>query len=244
MHSSLIKSAEFCNAILRADKGAPFLFAPSLRGICEDYISLKFIHDFSNSNKDKIVTKITREEMYKSAVSQWNFFKNEKPDQKLYYSEDFEKKLNDTRSEIRGLVGKHPYNGKNSLPSVRYMAEKINHLQLYLYIYHATSSLVHFNPRILMRMGWGDVPEVNFSTKNFHSYYKDFTIFYGCYLLVKMYDWLSSSGLTSVVCGDEINRIKNSLQEIGRWPELVTFEEMNVGSLSKILFYKSPSEID
>jgi len=35
---------------------------------------------------------------------------------------------------------------------------------LYDFIYRLTCDVVHFNPQVLLRSGWGDLPNVRFST--------------------------------------------------------------------------------
>jgi len=245
VHASIIKTIEFCKTVIQSDKQQHF-FSSSLRGICEEYISLKFIHKFAENNKNEIVTQLAREEIYTSSIAQWNFFKQKNIDQKLYYNENHITDIDDIKANIRNLIGTQHYrqNSNESLPSVRRRAKEIGCLNFYNYIYHGTSSLVHFSPRIMMRMGWGNLPEIEFSTENFQKYYKDFNIFYGLYLLTELYEWASSENYLDNCISNKsaINEINNILQQSHRWPELVTFEEMNIGTLSKNLFFKSPIE--
>src|SRR4030095_6448229 len=66
--------------------------------------------------------------------------------------------------------------------------KQTSYLDLYKYFYYATSSLVHFRPDILGKMGWarpnqdGNIETFTFSVKNFNHYYLEFNIVYGTYL--------------------------------------------------------------
>jgi hypothetical protein len=41
----------------------------------------------------------------------------------------------------------------------------------------------------------------------------------------------------------DLQKIVDLLGKETRWPEIVTFEEMNIGALSKHLFYRSPNSV-
>jgi hypothetical protein len=111
---------------------------------------------------------------------------------------------------------------RDTMPSVREMAKHSDLLELYEYVYHATSSLVHFNPRILLRMGWGVLPDIQFSTQNFEDYYSDFSCFYSLYLLSKFGKWLVEIDFLNASAAIEFQKIDDLLDAESRWPELVT----------------------
>lgn len=111
------------------------------------------------------------------------------------------------------------------------MARQTNVEDLYRFLYHATSEWVHFSPRLLMRMGWGEDREVGatfrFSTTHFDDYYRQFNQTYSAYLLVRLVESFSAE-LEITEVDDIISRLKAALEDELRWPELVTYEEMNV----------------
>src|SRR5690348_2019081 len=121
------------------------------------------------------------------------------------------------------------------------MADKSGLSELYDYIYHATSIFVHFNPHVLLRMGWGDLPEITFSTRHFNAYYRHFACFYGAYLFKELCAWMISIGLLDKAVETSLQKIVDLLGKETRWPEIVTFEEMNIGGLSKLVLYDSPN---
>ena len=120
-----------------------------------------------------------------------------------------------------------------TLPSVRSMAEKTG---VYDFMYHATSKWVHFNPHVLLRMGWGkcddksqlgDATRWKFSTEHFSPYYADFNRVYSVFLFrllcVRLIDEFSEPAAVR----RSLEAITSRINGILRWPELVTYEEMN-----------------
>jgi len=243
--AALIKSYEFCIAAAESTSDRSYLLVASLRGICEDFISLKFIHEKKEGSKNQIVLLRSAEEAYASSVVQWAFFKENHPDQNLYYRENFSEKVELIRSELRTMLAGHKIKQGASMPSVFYMANSVGLASLYQYLYNATSQFVHCNPRLLLRLGWESESNFDFSTKHFGNYYKHFTEFYGTYLLIALFEWLATIDAVSI--RDKAPAALTVLKKIftgkERWPELVTFEEMNIGSLSRNLFYRAPSQL-
>jgi len=123
------------------------------------------------------------------------------------------------------------------------MSKQTGLLELYNYLYHATSTFVHFSPNNLLRMGWGNLPDVQYSISNFKLYYKDFSLFYGLLLLAKICEWQHTNGYLPDFDTKNISIMNSILERAKRWPEIVTFEEMNIGTLSKNLFYNSPNSL-
>ncbi len=241
--AALIKSYEFLNAAVEMQDDHVFFVMPFLRGVCEDYIALKFIASNLGSDSDQVIELKLQDELYTSAIAQWNFYGTYRPNQILYYQANFPDIQTEVRRDLRQICKVHGINlSKNQyFPNVRYMAERSDLLELYKYVYHATSSLVHFSPRILSRMGWGDLPDITFSVKHFSQYYKHFICFYGAYLLVQLSQWAIGIDLVTPAIQSHIQSLHTILTEQARWPELVTFEEMNIGGDSRVHRFHSPA---
>lgn len=241
--ASLVKAYEFLNATTTIQDESVFFMMPFLRGVCEDYIALRFIESDFGADADHVIGLKLSEDLYASAINQWNFYTIYRPDQTLYYQENFPDEKKDVRNDLRQLCQAHGISlSRNaSFPTAEHMAQRSGLLDLYNYVYRATSRLVHFNPGILFRMGWGDLPDITFSVKNFSQYYKHFTCFYAAYLLVHFGQWAASIGVVSPAIEPHLQRIDALLGKEARWPELVTFEEMNIGPFSKYLLFKSPA---
>jgi hypothetical protein len=244
--AALIRSYEFLCHVPNIGDETAFFMMPFLRGVCEDYIVLRFLHSKLGNDVDDVIRIKLTEDICKSSISQWNFFKANRPNQKLYYKQDFQSEEREISEKLKTLLSAnnvHVQKSRNPLPTVRKMAEESNLLELYDYVYHATSSLVHFNPRILLRMGWGDLPNVTFSVKNFGKYYKYFTCFYATYMFLQLCQWSVSLGIVETTIVSKLDALAKLIQDEPRWPELVTAEELGSGSFLLPLVYKSPSEV-
>jgi hypothetical protein len=147
----------------------------------------------------------------------------------------------DPSSELAKLAKQFAW-PKGQWPTVRHMARSANLEYLYDYMYAATSEWVHFSPRMLLRMGWGNCPnpeiirdvDVEFSTSHFSGYYAAFAKTYSLYLLAlglrRLAPILDPSFDLTVADG-----LDRELARSMRWPELITFEELNLKPPSTIL---------
>ncbi len=245
LKATVIKSYEFCNATIQS-RDNTFFMLPALRGICEEYITEKFIFDkFSNDERNFMIMAWQHHGLLKSSIAQWEYFKVNKPSQRLYYDESFPKKLKSLESELKEILkGKFPNsNFKSPLPSVYYMAKETGTLELYNYLYHATSTFVHFHPQNLFRMSWGNAPNMSFSTKHFEHYYNYFMTYYAAQLFCSICEWQGGNSFLPSFDNSVLKTIRYVLTEISRAPEIVTFEEMNIGAFSRNFHYKSPDMI-
>ncbi|QNF34215.1 hypothetical protein HUW51_16350 [Adhaeribacter swui] len=146
---------------------------------------------------------------------------------------DFVKnKPNDRKQELK--------KGYKVLPSVYVMAKKTGYEELYTYFYYATSSLVHFRPDILAKMAWGTFGEdgrlkdYTVSIKNFSNYYLEFNLVYGTYLFKEFIGNHFYEVAMSIE--NKLDWIKKIDALLDRdWPELVTFEHMNIKPPSSII---------
>jgi hypothetical protein len=241
--ATIIKSYEFACSVDVHEANYVFFSLPALRGICEEYIAEKFLFEQFHEQKDEIIYLRHICDHLKSSIVQWKYFEIYRADQNLYYEDDFPDRLKDAEHQLRNLIkSKLPeISSKSVFPSVHYMSKQTGLLELYNYLYHATSTFVHFSPNNLLRMGWGDLPDIQFSAANFKNYYRDFCLFYSVLLLGKLCEWQEANGFLPGFDTRHISTLNDILQRAQRWPELVTFEEMNIGAFSKNIIYKSPN---
>jgi hypothetical protein len=107
------------------------------------------------------------------------------------------------------------------------MAKSVGLESLYDYLYFATSNFVHFNPQTLLRMGWGDINKhFKFTVSNMSPYYRSFASFYGAILFLGFHAAFASEALKTD-CSKEVAEILDLISHVHRWPEVITFEEMN-----------------
>ena len=75
LKAAFAKSFEFNRLVFRKDHSAdPFALTPSLRGLCEDVIGLKFIGRFSSADRDEAVLLLTNEQTNDFIQKQHDFF--------------------------------------------------------------------------------------------------------------------------------------------------------------------------
>jgi hypothetical protein len=208
---------------------AAFFIAPTLRGICEDFIALKYLHQKRTpSERDNILMAKAMNQLATAVEKQVAFFKHVRPHQPVV------------------ALDPTPQFPAVNLPPARNMATEVGLDDLYDFVYAITSDVVHFNPRIIIRNAWGDHPKFSHSTSNFDPYYRAFCRIYGVYFLC----------LFSVAFAKEIGLSTESLRLIAeletalndeiRWPEAVTYEEMNLAPPSYVtrVLLKSAHHID
>jgi len=234
------KSFEF-NLLVNKDtdlKNA-FFYTPSLRGICEDLITLQFIKKHKTLDKDKLLQAHMLLQMIETVETQKTFFSKNHPQQIVFTFPETEK----AKAEQLGLLKKEwakiGLNKDKLFPSTSHMATDAGLFELYDYLYSATSDMVHFSPHNLLRSGWSkkETPlRHHFSPLNFYKYYSLFNRFYGSYLFIKFCTLFKKELQLSKTILAIIKELENDLFLNSRWPELVTFEEMNVAGANEIRF--------
>ena len=82
-------------------------------------------------------------------------------------------------------------------------------------------------------MGWGpDMSHVTFSPKHLSPYYLAMCQVYGCYLFCLYFELFDRVLKPTQAEIEALEELRRYLLWIARWPEMVTFEEMNVSAPS------------
>lgn len=206
-----------------------FFYTASLRGICEDLIVLKFVK-LKNIDKSAFLRSYAFIRVSEMIRAQESFFKKNNPNQIVFTFPDFDTKYKQHLNPLKETLKLLGMNKERSFPSTSFMATESGLIELYNYLYAATSEMVHFSPQNLMRMGWGSLkyPDIaKFSTKSFWKYYMKFNRFYAAYLFILFsHSFKKELKLTKETL-NTIKLLESDLILESRWPELVTFEEMN-----------------
>lgn len=240
LRAALVKSFEF--ARLTNSQEPPshsFFLTATLRGICEDLIVLKFLCGLSVQDRNDALGMLMRSNLHEGIESQADFFASERPWQPVLEpkreGEDFK------NQDLRTLAKKLGWSGKQPWPTVWYMAKSESLEALYQYLYSATSKWVHFSPQVLLRMGWGGNKDDlgthtkwKFTTSHFVQYYIEFNRVYSVLLLSKMMRGPAAEILPAEA-SEEIDGLDHCLDAILRWPEAVTFEELNLQGPSSFM---------
>lgn len=243
LRASVAKSFEFTALVHRdpsLDHG--FFITSTLRGMCEDLIVLSFVAPLSPAERNEAVSLLMAKNVADGIAAQSGFFKSIRQWQPVLQPPP--ETSTDTETRLRTLAKTLGWTGKQPWPTVWFMAKASSLAPLYSYIYAATSKWVHFSPHILLRMGWGgtsddvgDETEWSFTTSNFAQYYSEFNQVYALMLFLHLVRGPAACIIPSDAASS-ISALKSHLDSPLRWPEDVTFEEMNLkgpGSLQRIL---------
>lgn len=206
-----------------------FWVSSTLRSICEDLITLSFIDKNFHDKADEIIKLELSIEAKKSLEAQEEFYSKYRPQQPIIKPKD---SSSDPEEKLRLIYkdyiqGKRPYK-----PSAWAMAKDQDLEVLYTYLYHATSRFVHFSPNTLLKMAWYD-PENEESQCDpnfFSNYYYQFVKFYSVQLLSSLINRFPEKIIIEDMLKKSIKERLAEANSIQRWPELVTFEELNVDS--------------
>lgn len=210
-----------------------FYWLPTLRGVCEDLIVLNYIQGIPHAQRETLVTGLMRHELHVRLMTQVEFFKNTKPQQPILKPFMTADQVDDLETEIRDVWRAHgwPNMNRKVMPPTRQMAEKHGGdilATLYDYLYRLTSATVHFNVGGLLRTGWGDMLHATFSPKHFNRYYTMFGRVYGAYMFCAYFELFARFLRTNAETKEPVAEIRQALLRLPRWPEMVTFEEMNI----------------
>lgn len=230
LRASFTKAFEFVE--MAASKGPEdaFFLAPSLRGITEDIIFLRFMSRFPNHVRQEVLNNKAKLMAAKSLKNQEDFFRRFRPFQPILPAASLSVQRH--RDELRAFWRSNGWPNLNKdVPPIRQLAEKTDSGVLHVvydFIYRLSSGIVHFNPQVLLRSGWGSTPqEATFSSRNMGGYYLEFSRVYGCYLLCLYFELFSRFLRPSQEDKVYVTSLREHVLAIFRWPEMITFEEMN-----------------
>ena len=198
--------------------------------MCEEYIVLRFLGTLKRKDRDNTVQAVLALKFQESLERQAKFFGSRRQFQPVVQPNIHgasRKESNDSLKEIATRTGL--WNPRVAFPKIHWMAESLGIRSFYDFYYGLSSEVVHFNPRVLLRMGWGpDGGVVNFGARHFSKYYRVFGFVYGCLLFTEI---IRASRRRLNILSELMKLVKNLEYEINdllRWPEPVTFEELNL----------------
>jgi hypothetical protein len=208
-----------------------FILVSNLRGICEDLITLTYISTLGAPQVQELLRWLFRLNIMEALSAQRAFFAANNPFQPVVGSSMSQEKAEQSTGEARRALRefwKEAGSQKRDGPTIRDMSAAVGLTSTYDYIYYVASNFVHFNPGNLLRSGWNrdDGPFV-FSLRHRSPYYQALTSFYGCVLFIGYYSAFGSEYFKND-WEHEITHLTKLIGDIQRWPELVTFEELNL----------------
>lgn len=233
IRAAFVKAFEFALFSLRnhnRNAADAFFYIPTLRGITEDLIYLRFIASLPPDDRQQIISGLAALESNDKIGRQKEFFRVFRPFQPVLYKSNLDNEK--TEQIIRNIWQKNGWPSLRAVnPPTREIANKIDAgalLFLYDFLFRLTSSTVHFNPSSLLRLGWGQKRKVLFSTKNMNPYFSQFAQVYGALLICLHFEFFPEWLKPTKSVTKTVRTLRGQLVMQNRWPEMVTFEEMNI----------------
>jgi hypothetical protein len=219
------------SSALNADNA--FFFTGTLRSICEDLIVLRWTREWQEGDRNRVMDLEIQIGVLEQLERQAEFFSRFRPCQPVL--KPALANLKRLREEEQKLWRTNGFPNENrTRPSTDQIAQKIGVGTLgilYDYIFRLTSDTVHFNARALLRTGFGDeaVEGSNFSyyVGNLGGYELACTQIYSAFLLTIYFEFFPRILEPSDDILKQVKDLRRALTMIHRWPEMVTYEEMN-----------------
>ena len=214
------------------DFNSAFFLVPALRSITEDLIILRFLSTLPASDREVVVNGLMSLEYDDQITKQSEFFSSMRWSQPILRSSLTEQARTSHKDAVKNVWRNHGWpNLRRKQPPTRDIAKKCDPEFLpiiYDFFFSLTSGVVHFNPRVLLRSGWGQYPSATFSMHNMSKYYADFAKIYGAFLFSLYFDFFGRFLRPGDANRALVRDLRRQLSNLGRWPEMVTFEEMNM----------------
>lgn len=231
--AALAKCVEFNIVVNRSRRyrDEQFALVGGLRGICEDLIYLSYVKHLLPHERLELVQLLIRLNTAEGLDAQHQFFAANNPFQPVLSptsksNQNGESASLVARRELRAFWKRHA-SARRDGPTIKDMALKVGLTSTYNYVYFAASNFSRFNPQSLLRTGWGSEKRpFQFSANHMSGYYKSLSSFYGAIIFLGFHSAFSPDHFDAS-CDADAAELLSLISEVHRWPELVTFEEMN-----------------
>ena len=262
LKASFVSTFEFVDIASREETGSAFFLTPALRRLTEDIIYFRFLSRRPSKIREKFIRDMIALEIMRNLERQDSSFSRIRPFQPVIKKQEIDIDIDNIKDNIRSFWKNNGWPNLNNhiSPKIEQIAKKSDPGLfdsdpvlldvVYNFIYRLTSGTVHFNPQILLRSGWGDrsMKEVKVSPGNMDLYYTSLNQIYGSLLLCLYFEFFGRFLRPRQEEKMMIKELREHLQGRFRWPEMVTFEEMNIDvpkpePLSTALIYRMYSKI-
>ena len=221
-----------------------FFLVPALRAITEDLILFRFLEKTGTpEERDSVINDLMQIDVLTKIDVQSRFFGKFRSFQPvLHSSPDSDCQIEEAKDRLAIYWRNHGWprftNRNMEMPPIRELAQKSDPGILevvYDFIYRLASGEVHSSPRSLLRLGWGisqssreNPMEATFSTEHLSIYYREVAQIYSTYIVCLWFELFDGKFGASERDEAAILELRECLLERNRWPEIVTFEEMNI----------------
>ena len=233
LKASFVSTFEFVDMASKEEIGSAFFLTPALRRPTEDIIYFRFLSRHPRKVREKILMDMMALEVMRNLKHQDSFFSKFRPYQPVIKEQETD--IDKIEESVRSFWRNNGWPNLNNRvsPPIEQIARKSDPELLdivYNFIYRLTSGTVHFNPQILLRSGWGDrlMKKMKVSPRNMDPYYVSVNQVYGSLLLCLYFEFFGRFLRPQQEEKMMVKELRECLQNIFRWPEMVTFEEMNI----------------
>ena len=237
------RAFRFATLAAGQDPATAFFIVPALRAVTEDLILFRFLDKTGTpEERDMVIRNLYLVDLHEKLDHQSRFFSRFRPFQPVLFPQaDSAQRIKDAKDELADYWRDHGWRGfaaNKAMPPIRQLAEKSDPGLLevvYDFIYRLASGEVHSTPRTLLRLGWGTsanadhVPlEAKFSTENLAQYHLEVAQIYSAYIVCLWFELFEDRLDTTEDEMAAVAGLRECLLSRGRWPEMVTYEEMNL----------------
>ena len=236
--AAFVKAFDFAELTSRIGHDSALYLTASLRSIAEEIILLNHLSGSCDKEREFVLIRLMELEVAQNARNQNIFFGTFSPFQAVMPARAIDEELlkNELRDfwQQKGWSKFQPRSTRWTPPTSEIAAKSNPRLDaVYGFIYRLASNSVHFRPGALLRMGWGpDMSHMTFSPKHLGPYYLTMCQVYGCYLLCLYFELFDRFLRPNQNETEAVVELRRYLLRLGRWPEMITFEEMNVSAPS------------
>ena len=135
------------------------------------------------------------------------------------------RKLTEINAELQAIGRRLGWNDRVP-PSFAWLSRRVGKSDEYHYLYHATSSYVHFSPHELLRRVWGQHGTVSVGSSSFAHHWEEFSAYWSMHTFVRILSTVDSSlleGLTAL--SDDVNEaVLQIIAELRPIPIVTTIE--------------------
>lgn len=233
--AAFAKAFDFAHWTLLQDEesGISYWVVSTLRGIVEEIILLSAVQHMSRQDRDRLLSSWMHLDLLEGTKKQAAFFAiPERFQSVLGPPPAADDTIAALRAEMRNVwQSYHLDPGHTAKGNIRSLAAAANLLVIYDYFYELASRLVHFSPSVLLRSGWGSLHagtiDAAFRPSNFDDYYTALARTHSVFLLAEFIERFGAYLNVSETFTAAAESIRDELRTV-RFPELITFEEMNI----------------
>jgi hypothetical protein len=188
----LRKQFETLNAIVELSaEGRGNAAIALLRPMCEEIIWSDYLVTLAPEDASQLLLCMARLGLYDTFVAQKSYAQAVQMGDFGFSAESEQRLAGSAQTAAKDLKMLSRKLGwperKLVMPTTKYLARITNRSEMYNFLYHATSRVVHFSVTELMRLVWGKPGEVRVASNFFDRYWGDFSLYWGGWIYAQTF---------------------------------------------------------